>query len=142
MVKMLTLCFLLSMGNAIGAELITTKESKLPDASANLATRGISRGPGIKLLSPASGQASVTPFEFKVEFVPRGGAGIDPSTVKVVYVKNPMVDLTGRLKSSITADGIDFKDAKAPVGDHQLKVVVKDTDGREGVSFVTLSIVQ
>lgn len=128
--------------DAYAAELITLKESKLPDAAGAIATRGISRGPGIKVVSPAPGAATPAPFEFKLEFTPRSGAPIDLSSIKVVYMKNPMVDLTPRVKSSITPDGIDFKNAQVPTGDHQIKVVVADTDGREATAFVNISVVK
>lgn len=134
--------FCLTTSYAFAAELITAKEARLPDAGGSLATRGISRGPGIKVICPTPGIASVAPFEFKLEFSPRSGAPIDPSSVKVVYMKSPMVDLTPRVRSVITSDGIDYKDAQVPPGDHQLKVSVMDTEGREGIALINLSVVK
>ena len=118
--------------------LITPKEAKLPDAAGGLNTRGISRGPGIKVISPEAGAQTKGPFEFKVDFEPRGGATIDKSSVKVTYMKSPTVDLTPRIKNSVSDTGIDMKNAEVPPGEHQVKISVKDSDGREASTMTTL----
>lgn len=125
---------------AISAPLITVKEAALPPAAGTLATRGISRGPAIKLASPEADTPVVAPFDFKVNFEPRGDAKIDPSSVKVVYMKSPFVDLTPRLKSVISANGIDFAKADVPAGTHTIRITVKDSEGRETNSVVNLVV--
>ncbi len=136
------LLVMLSMGlvtiTANAAPLITAKEAKLPDAAGGLNTRGISRGPGIKIISPEPGSPSKGPFEFKVDFEPRGGSSIDKSTVKVIYMKSPIVDLTPRIKGSLSDSGFDLKNAEIPPGEHQIKIVVQDSEGREGSTVTTL----
>ncbi len=124
----------------IAAPLITAKEAALPPAAGTLATRGISRGPAIKLASPEADTPVATPFDFKVNFEPRGDAKIDPSSVKVVYMKSPFVDLTPRLKSAISANGIDFAKADVPPGTHTIRVTVKDSEGRETNSVMNLIV--
>lgn len=128
----------LASTQAYAAPLITAKEAKLPDAAGSLNTRGISRGPGIKVISPEAGAQTKGPFDFKVDFEPRGGATIDKSSVKVTYMKSPTVDLTPRLKTSVSDTGIDMKNAEIPPGEHQVKISVKDTDGREASTTTTL----
>lgn len=136
--------FLLFMGVLLGsfglqaAPLITPKEAKLPDAAGSLNTRGISRGPTVKCVSPEPGAPVKGPFEFKVTFEPRGGSSINASSVKVTYLKSPTVDLTSRVKSSLSDSGIDMKHAEIPPGEHQVKVSVQDSDGRESSTIVTL----
>jgi len=125
---------------SVAASLISAKEAALPPASGALATRGISRGPAIKLASPEADTPVVAPFDFKVNFEPRGDAKIDPSSVKVVYMKSPFVDLTPRLKSAISANGIDFVKADVPPGTHTIRVTVKDTEGRETNSVLNLVV--
>lgn len=122
------------------ASLISAKEASLPPASGALATRGISRGPAIKLASPEADTPVVAPFDFRVTFEPRGDAKIDLSSVKVVYMKSPFVDLTPRLKNAISANGIDFAKADVPPGTHTIRVTVKDTDGRETNSVLNLVV--
>jgi len=125
---------------AISAPLITPKEAALPPAAGTLATRGISRGPAIKLASPEADTPVAAPFDFKVNFEPRGDAKIDPSSVKVVYMKSPFVDLTPRLKNAISANGIDFAKADVPSGTHTIRVTVKDSEGRETNSVLNLVV--
>lgn len=124
----------------IAAPLITAKEAALPPAAGTLATRGISRGPAIKLTSPEADTPVVAPFDFKVSFEPRGDARIDTSSVKVVYMKSPFVDLTPRLKNAISANGIDFAKADVPPGTHTIRVTVKDSEGRETNSVLNLVV--
>lgn len=128
----------LSAAHVYAAPLITPKEAKLPDAAGNLNTRGISRGPAIKVVSPTAGVQTSGPFEFKVDFEPRGGATIDKASVKVTYMKSPVVDLTPRIKGALTDNGFDLKNAEIPPGEHQIRITVKDSDGREATTTTTL----
>ena len=130
----------LSSTTIFAAPLISAKEAALPAASGTLATRGISRGPAVKLSSPEADTPVMSPFDFKVAFEARGDAKIDPTSVKVIYMKSPFVDLTPRLKSAISANGIDFAKADVPPGTHTIRVSVKDTDGRETNSVLTLVV--
>jgi hypothetical protein len=125
---------------ASAAPLISAKEAALPAASGALATRGISRGPSVKLVSPEADTPVNSPIDFKVNFEARGEGKIDPASVKVVYMKSPFVDLTPRLKNAISASGIDFAKADVPPGSHTIRVSVKDADGRETNSVFTLLV--
>jgi len=122
------------------APLINAKEAALPAASGTLATRGISRGPSVKLISPEADTPLSSPIDFKVNFEARGEGKIDPASVKVVYMKSPFVDLTPRLKGAISAQGIDFAKADVPPGVHTIRVTAKDTDGRETNTVFTLVV--
>ncbi len=137
---LLAASLLLSAQASIAATLISPKEAALPPAAGTLATRGISRGPSVKLTSPEADTPVMAPFDFKVNFEPRGDAKIDPSSVKVVYMKSPFVDLTPRLKSAISANGIDFAKADVPPGTHTIRVTVKDTEGRETNTVLNLVV--
>lgn len=132
--------YLFQTAGAFAAPLIMTDEAALPDAVAGPSTRGIGRGPGIKVSSPVDGASLKSPFVLKLDFESRGGVQIDPGSVRVAYLKATPVDLTPRLKGSITAAGINFSNAEAPEGKHLLKVSVKDVDGRETNSVVTLIV--
>lgn len=124
---------------AQAAPLITEKEAALPSATGELKTRGIARGPGIKVISPDPSAAVKGAFDLKVNFESRGGNKIDPSSVRVTYMKSPAVDLTPRLKSGISEGGIDFSKAEVPSGEHTLRITVKDADGRETNSVLTIN---
>jgi len=139
--KLLLVTAFILFGNlAIAAPLISAKEAALPPAAGTLATRGISRGPVIKLSSPEADTPVTAPFDLKVAFESRGDTKIDPSSVKVVYMKSPFVDLTPRLKGAISANGIDFAKADVPPGTHTIRVTVKDSEGRETNSVLNLVV--
>jgi hypothetical protein len=118
-------------------QLITDKEAKLPVAT-QAPSRAITRGPAVKLLLP-DGIANGA-FPLKVVFQPHGGSKIDPTSVQVIYLKNPPVDLTGRIKSGIRPDGIDLAAVTAPSGDHPIRISVRDDEGRQGALVINLSV--
>ena len=134
----------LLLGASCGAhavELISAKEAQLPAASGALSTRGISRGPGVKVVSPDPAAAEIkSPFDLKIQFESRGGKKIDPAAVKLTYVKAYAVDLTPRVASAITENGIDFSKAEVPPGEHAVKITVKDVEGRETNTVITLNV--
>lgn len=122
-------------------QLITPDEAKLPNATGQVATRGVTRGPGIKQVSPDPAAKGLKgPVDLKIAFEPRGGSKIDADSVKVTYMKNPAVDLTDRVKGSIKPEGIDISKASLPPGDHQIRVTVKDNEGRQTTSTVSINV--
>lgn len=123
--------------------LITSDEAQLPAIStASLTMRaGVTRGPQISVLSPKPNAKGVSsPLHFQVKFVARGGAKIDLDSVRVVYLKQPMVDLTDRLKQFTKTDGIDVDEAEVPSGTHSIKIDVKDSEGRAGSTVLTFNV--
>jgi len=134
---LLVLCFSLP---SQAFRLIGEDEAKFPEA-APIKNRAISRGPGIKLVSPDPELGAVkAPFGLKIAFEPHGGAKIDPSTVKVTYLKATPVDLLDRLKPGLTATGIDLAGADAPVGDHQIYVSLQDSEGRKSNTVINIKV--
>lgn len=120
--------------------LITEDEAKLPPSKeSSEKTRGITRGPRIEYL--ADGSTARSPIHFRVKFQSFGGARIDTESLKVTYEKNPIVDLTSRVKPFTKPTGIDMPNAVLPPGDHVLRVDLKDSDGRAAVTSFTLKIV-
>jgi hypothetical protein len=120
-----------------GQVLITDEEAKLPPPRGAIAAdrRGITRGPKIEFV--ADNEPIHSPMHLQLKFESYGGARIDPDSVKVTYLRTPNVDLTGRLKAFILPAGIDIPDVQLPVGDHMVRVDIKDSDGRVGsMSFV------
>ncbi len=121
--------------------LITPQEAQLPPQKGafGVATRGITRGPKIAIVSTPDGLKS--PIRLQMNFESFGGAKIDTSTLKVTYLKDPSVDLTDRVKPFVKPEGIDMPDAILPPGDHTLRVDVKDSDGRMATSSIVLKII-
>ena len=127
----------LSMGSASAQviKLISDDEARLPSA-ASMSARGVTRGLGVKLLSPEAGKKDGLPL--KLSFEPRGSAQIDTASVQVTYLKSPTVDLTPRLKAAIRPEGIDLSAVAMPPGEHSIRVSVKDDEGRLGSAVITL----
>jgi len=133
------LALLPSLASAV--QLITDEEAKLPVAAKLTARGGLTRGPSIKVLSPADSKVKL-PFDMKLLFEPHGGANIDPTSVRMTYLKSPLVDLTERIKPYISANGIDIAKVEAPAGEHHLKIQVTDSKGRVGSTIVNFVVIK
>lgn len=117
-------------------KLITEAEAQTPNLQVP-ATRAITRGPGISLLSPS--EVAGKSFSIKLAFEPRGGAKIDASTIKFEYLKQPIIDLTARFKAGLNGNQIELPQASVPAGTHPIRVSVRDSEGREGNTIIHLS---
>lgn len=135
---------LVTMAPAASAvTLIKSDEAKLPAATGGLTTRGISRGPGVKIVSPDPALATVTsPFDLKVNFESRGGVKIDPAATKVVYLKSKPVDLLSRVQPGLTETGIVLPKAEVPPGEHTIQITVQDVEGRTTNTLLQLNVVK
>lgn len=130
-------------GPAAAVTLIKDEEARQPAAAGGLVTRGITRGPGVKMLSPDPAAGAVkSPFNLKVSFEPRGGARIDPASVSVTYLKATPVDLLPRVKAGLSAGGIELAGAEVPPGEHQIRVTVQDSEGRQSSTVLQLNVVK
>ena len=122
--------------------LITPEEARLPAADAGAAAeRNLTRGPGIDAVAPPPIGVSGT-FRLSVKFKPRNSVAIDPESVRVVYRRQPEVDLTARLKPFVSAAGIEAPAVIAPPGKHELVIEATDKEGRIGRSRMTLTVAE
>jgi hypothetical protein len=141
--KLLCTAFLATIvaipGSAYAAALITPEEAALPPMKGAVATsnRGITRGPKITVTEES---AAKSPIRFQVKFQPLGGSTIDLDGVKVIYLRQPNVDLTSRVKPFTQATGIDMPDAQLPPGDHLVRIDVRDSEGRVSTGSFLLKI--
>jgi hypothetical protein len=117
-------------------KLITDAEAQTPNLQVP-ATRAITRGPGISLLSPT--EVTGKSFAFKLAFEPRGGSKIDEGSIKFEYLKQPLVDLTSRFKTGLNGNQLELPQASVPAGIHPIRVSVRDTEGREAHTVIRLS---
>ena len=118
--------------------LITDDEAKAPNqaVTSGKLTRAITRAPGIRLISPQ--EVSARAFPFKLAFEPRGGAHILPESVRIEYLKQPVIDLTPRLSGALHGNAIELAAAAVPAGIHPLRVTVRDSEGREAQTIIQL----
>jgi hypothetical protein len=79
-------------------------------------------------------------MHLQVMFESFGGAKIDLESVKVTYLRTPNVDLTPRIKQFVQSAGIDIPDVELPVGEHMVRIDVKDSDGRIGSTSFVLKV--
>lgn len=128
-------------GSSQAFQLIKAEEAKLPAAPEGFTTRGITRGPGIRVLSPdlATGPLK-SPLTLKLAFEPRGGAKIDATSLKISYLKATPIDLLDRVKSGVSDSGIDLANAEIPPGEHAIQVTLQDSEGRKTSTVINLTI--
>lgn len=125
----------LPVGVLAQIQLITTDEASRPDAQITL-TRAITRGPSIQLASPRDVEGAG--FHFKVMFEARGGATIDGKSLKIEYLKEPIIDMTQRFSSHLRDNRLEITQAKVPPGRHALRLTVKDSEGRQSSQLIQL----
>src|SRR5258708_7532362 len=117
--------------------LITEEEAKLPPPKGAVMAdrRGVTPGPQNEYIEYS--QPIHSPTHLQLKFESFGGAKIVLDSVKVTYLRTPNVDLTSRVKAFVQATGIDIPDVELPVGEHMVRVDIKDSDGRAGsTSFI------
>jgi hypothetical protein len=120
------------------ATLITEEEAKLPPQKGAVPNsgRGVTRGPKIQVPDAETAQQA-SPINFQLKFQTFGGSTVDLEALKVTYLKSPVVNLTPRVKPYVQPTGIDMPDAQLPLGEHLLRVDIKDSDGRPtSISFL------
>jgi hypothetical protein len=122
-----------------GTTLITEQEASLPvKPNIPFDRRAITRAPQLELVQP--GESSYSPMRFQIKFLAFGGARIDPSKLRVTYLKTPEIDITPRVIAFAKPTGIDIPDAEVPPGDHFILVEIADTEGRIRASVLSLKI--
>jgi len=110
--------------------LITATEAALPDAKIT-SSRGISRGPSISVTSPL--EVNAGSFPIKIAVTARDGTKIDPKSVQIEYLKSPLVDLTPRVLPGVSDHGIAIDNVTVPQGQHHIRVLASDNEGRQAV---------
>lgn len=133
-------------GYAASAEnvLITPEEAALPPSTnaprVPFTKRAITRRPDLQLVSPE--KAVTSPFNLQLKFQAHGGSTIRPDSFHLIYLKNPIVDLTPRVRPYVTANGVDMAGAEAPPGQHMMEAKISDSDGRESSDVFVLNVIK
>jgi hypothetical protein len=127
-----------------GDILIKPEEAALPPSTnatkVPLTTRAITRRPDLTLLSPE--KAVTSPFNLQFKFQAHGGSNIKPDSFHLIYLKNPPVDLTARVRPYVTASGVEMTGAQAPPGRHMIEAKISDSDGRESSGVFVLDVIE
>jgi hypothetical protein len=77
-----------------------------------------------------------------LSFKALGGSHIDTRSVEVIYLKEPLIDLTPRLASAISDQGLALDGVVLPPGVHRMLVRVADQDGRSSDLVLKLKVDQ
>ena len=127
-----------------GNVLITDEEAALPPSTNApkypLTARAITRPPGLILVSPE--KAVTSPFNLQFKFQAHGSSSIKPDSFHLIYLKNPTVDLTARVRPYLTASGVEMPEAEAPPGRHMIETKISDSDGRESSGVFVLNVIK
>jgi hypothetical protein len=127
-----------------GDVLIKPEEAALPPSTGAskvpLTTRAITRRPDLHLVSPD--KAVTSPFNLQLKFQAHGGSTIRPDSFHLIYLKNPIVDLTPRVQPYVTANGVEMAGAEAPPGRHMIEAKISDSDGRESSDVFVLNVIK
>lgn len=122
-------------------QLITREEAGLPASEATgVATRNLTRGPGIDTLGSLGTGVAGKPLRLAVKFLPSNGVPVDPESVRVIYRRQPALDVTARVKAFITPQGIEAPAVLVPPGRHVIEIEATDREGRIGRAQMTLTV--
>lgn len=131
----------LGQAQAQAFDLVTGDEAARPEMREEQLLRGITRGPLISVLQPDPQVAVVkSPFRMLLSFRALGGSHIDARSVEVIYLKEPLIDLTPRLASAISDQGLSLDGVVLPPGVHRMLVRVADEDGRSSDLVLKLRV--
>jgi hypothetical protein len=131
----------LCIARAQAFDLVTVDEAAQPEVREEQILRGITRGPLISVIQPDVQTSTVkSPFKMVLSFKALGGSHIDARTVEVIYLKEPLIDLTPRLASAISDQGLALDDVVLPPGVHRMLVRVADQDGRSSDLVLKLKV--
>jgi hypothetical protein len=107
--------------------------------------RGNVPGPVVTIEKPGGLAKLSSPISFAVKFAAFAGAKVDVSSTRIIYLKDPWIDLTQRVIDNVganvfTTTGFSFSDAEVVEGTHTIRIEVRDTDGRVGFSTITFAV--
>jgi hypothetical protein len=65
---------------------------------------------------------------------------VDADSVRLIYEKDPLVELTPRIASYVTPTGLTVQKAKVPAGTHIIRVLLKDSAERIGQRLIKFTV--
>jgi hypothetical protein len=133
-------------GSTLAFTLITEDEARLPDDTVEDRLRDPFPGPVIHILGCPK-EVFAFPMDLTLELKAFAGASIDVDSLRVVYMKQPRVNLTSRIRAANAirpaADNkvvISIQDAEIPVGQHTLQVWAKDSRDKDSETYFSLDV--
>lgn len=144
--------FLLAAGQVLAANdtgmwLITPEEAAMAPASRELKSGSTqfsaasSLGPKIEVRKPPEGSSIPSPVEVDIKFTPKVSA-VDKESLKVSVIRLIDIDITDRVRTYATEDGIHVPAAQLPSGRHTVRISIADRDGLRSAKDVTFEIIE
>jgi hypothetical protein len=125
---------------AYAIELITKQEASLPSGDP-IELRGPLPGPSIEVVWPSLDIPQKAPIRVLIRFKTYG-TPVDTESVRIIYVKDPLIELTQRVHDFIAPAGIELAEAEVPSGIHTIHIQLKDTAGRVSALNFTFTVRQ
>ena len=60
----------------------------------------------------------------------------------MTYLRTPNVELVDRVRGGLSEKGIDLATAEVPPGEHQIRLTVQDSEGRQTSTLLNLNVVK
>ena len=60
----------------------------------------------------------------------------------MTYLRTPNINLLDRVRGGLSEKGIDLVAAEAPPGEHQVRLTVQDSEGRQTSVLLNLNVVR
>jgi len=120
-------------------QLLTADEAARPEEkNYGFASPQADNGPiiGVPKLEVIEGK----PFALVVRLTPRDGAAPDPETLRIECLKSPAIDLTPRIRSYVSGEGVNIDKVTLPAGLHHFRVSVSDARGRMSEKDFTIVV--
>lgn len=111
--------------------LLTEEEGAMKEAPSGLYEigRALNNGPDIKVITPQPNEEYKPPLKIIILFTPTDGKEVDLSKLKVECLKLFTINITERVLSYTTKEGIKIENAKLPSGKHKIRVTIGDVEG-------------
>lgn len=131
---------------AAAFKLITEEEASLPDDLFEDRLRDPFPGPVIDIMGCPQEEFAF-PVELTLELRSFAGATIDLDSLRVVYLKQPKINLTARIReanairqASDQRVVIAIHNAEVPPGQHHLQVWARDTRNKDNAVYLKLDV--
>jgi hypothetical protein len=129
-----------------GVAMVLVSDEQASGAPMALPTRGDGAagavaGPSLVVEVPDGASPVAGALGLRVRFSPGpGGAAVNPTSVRLTYLRGGGIDLTATIRPWVTADGIDLPPHRVPAGTHSFSLYVEDTDGNGTTQVITAQV--
>jgi hypothetical protein len=120
---------------------------EIPDVPPEDKFMQVENAPSIIVIQPGAAGEGVeellSPIDFIMTFEPQGEAKIDLDSLKVQYKFLGWKDVTKRIlkHAEISEEGLQALGADIPKGKHKMRLVIRDTMGREARARITFRVI-